>query len=609
MIYYKGPAYYDRPFDPDLRAMLRRVAGDHPESPAYAYRLKPKQPAIFKTYAQLLMDVEALGEALYHWRLLAPGEALALLGENSYAWAVTHATTVCGLGLSVPLDKQLAEPEFISLINRSQARVVCLDAAHWRAVPAIEAACPSVTAFIYLHAPEQAAPDALQADPRHYSFGQLLTEGHRLLKQGHTAYRQLPIDPSQPCGLFFTSGTTAQSKGVLLSHHNITTNYTNGLRSLYCKPGSRCLSILPIHHTFENTVGMFAQLSNHNCIYFNDGLRYFLYNLKDWQIEVILAVPLLLESVYKQLQLGIQKAGKQALVARLRKVSRFLMRLHIDVRRRLFQKILAELGGHLKLIIAGAAALSPEVCQFFYDIGIDCMLGYGLTESGPMIAANTQRCFRPGSVGLPLADHEVRIDNGLDWSDAEHPGEILARTPSIMVGYYQDPEATAQVLDEEGWLHTGDVGYLDAEGCLYITGRQKSMIVLTNGKKVFPEELEALLQGIPGVQAAYVWGETNARSTVDPCASLLIDRSKLPEAQKAQDDAGLAQWLHGRIQALNEQIPVYKAIKYFLWSDAGMPLTTTLKVRRALEFQRIHSFLNTRGKTMREADRSRITGL
>lgn len=604
MIYAKGRENIQQPVFKDIRDLLHKQVESHGGEPIYAYRLKPRGETIFVSYAQFEQDVQALGTAVMALGLLQVGEKAAVLGENSYAWAMAHTAIMCGLGISVPLDRQLAPGEVESLCQRSRARVFFVDEGSRKLIPHLRETCPSVTTFVLLHAPEVELPE--EEDPCIFTLGQLLREGRRRLEEGDTGYTSLPIDDHACAGLYFTSGTTSQSKGVMLSHRAILANFRNGLRSLQVKPGSRTLSVLPLHHTFENTVGMFAQWSIHNCIYFNDGLRYFAYNMKDWHIEIILAVPLLLESMYKQMQLGIKKAGKVKKVKIAMAVTNFLFKLGIDVRRKVFKDILEPLGGSLKLIIAGAAALAPEISRFLYGIGIDCMLGYGLTEAGPMLAANNQWYFKPGTVGQPLADNEIKIDNGLDYSDADHPGEVLGKTECMMIGYYEDPEATAEALDSEGWLHTGDIGYLDEDACLHLTGRLKSMIVLTNGKKVFPEEIESLLGEIPGVKASFVWGEDSHRGTVDPCASLLVDLSLLPAELHEAPAEEVGEWLHKRIAEVNEKMPVYKAIRYFLWSKEGMPLTTTLKVRRQLEKQRIEAYLRTAGKTMREADRSRL---
>ncbi|ADC91547.1 AMP-binding enzyme [Mageeibacillus indolicus UPII9-5] len=651
MIYQKGIQHYNEPAYTDMRAMLKTLADKFGDWPAYGYHLTPKDATVNKTYSRLWQDVQELGTGLETMQLLAPHDHAAIIGENSYAWSLAHISIILNAAVSVPLDKNLAISELISLINRGRCRLLFCDQSYLKYRNELLAGCPTIQALIILHKPEEilnltAEKQTEPAKVPLYTCGEIMAAGAGALATGNTTFATVHLDPHAAAGLFFTSGTTSDSKGVLLSQDNILQNFRNGVRSLYSRKGSRVLSILPLHHTFENTVGMFAQLSHHNCIYFNDGLRYFLSNMKEWKIQTILAVPLLLENIYKQINQKLDKTGKRKLINFMRHLSHLLLKCGIDLRRQIFRPILQQFGGELRLIIAGAAALDPKISIFFNDIGIDCMLGYGLTEAGPMLAANCQKMLRPGSVGQPLADHEIKIDNGLDYSDANHTGEILGRSKSIMLGYYENPAATAAAIDSDGWLHTGDVGYLDKDGCLYITGRVKSMIVHTNGKKVFPEELETILQHIDGIGAAFVWGEPNNRGTIDICAALQIDRNSLPveireklksaasakTAAKAAEvvatsakvdaaeaagatgdnaasdpaDAIIVDWLDKQIAAVNETTPQYKFIRYFLWCEKGMCLSTTLKVRRQLELERLHKFLAAKNCTIKDANRQKI---
>lgn len=652
MIYSKGLEYFPQPDHPHLRSLLQSTVREHGDALAYQYREKPKQAATSKSYAEFWSDVQLLGQWLWDRESFPKKEAFAIMGDNSYAWVVSSTATVFGLGLCVPLDKQLAAPEVAQLCERARVRVFFYDKAHATIAQHLQEVSTTISHYVLLdHLPsasqlvsiqhEKSAnasvaeveavqlavdPDKVtEAEPVHHTpkfehlqlsalYKAALTQAvqnawlipstadaSRYLLKEDLPFAQLPLEGSTLAGLFFTSGTTNQSKGVLLTHRNIYSNLRNGLRSLGLRAGQRTLSILPIHHTFENTVGLYAQWLLHNCVCYNDGLRYFSYNLQDWKIEMMLGVPLLLENMHKQINNALHKSGKTKLFHIMRKVSRLLRSLGLDLRRKFFQKIHQPLGGHLQTIIAGAAPLAPELITFFDDIGIQVYLGYGLTEASPMIAANSPLHSRLGSVGRALTDVEIRIDKE-EAAEEDQVGEVLARGENIFQGYFEDPENTALAIDSEGWLYTGDLGYFDKDGYLYLTGRKKSMIVLTNGKKVFPEEIEQLLAS-DDIQAAFVWGEENSRGAIDICASLQLN-SKGDLAQKS--DAEIESELRHFLSLLNEKIPVYKAIRYFLWSKEGMPMTTTLKVRRKKEQERIQAFLQQEGKSMREADGRRL---
>jgi long-chain acyl-CoA synthetase len=335
------------------------------------------------------------------------------------------------------------------------------------------------------------------------------------------------------------------------------------------------------------------------CICFTDGLRYISQNLKEWKINIILAVPLLFENIYHQVQKTLQKSGKKELVDKLRGVTRFLRKIGIDLRAKLFHQILDALGGGLNLCVCGAAAIDKEIVSFFNDIGIEFLCGYGLTETSPVISACNQHVNVYGSVGNPLAGIEVAIDT--DSSEPGAFGEILSRSDSVMLGYYKNPEATAEVMAADGWFRTGDIGCLDKRGCIYITGRLKSMIVLTNGKKAFPEEIEFLVSHIPGIKESIVWGDSTSHDIVDICAKLVVNPDDLPTGITGDMEA-TARYFSEQLKLINQQMPVYKAIKYFVLSEQDLIKTTTLKVRRPQENEKIHKRLAELGLSMKTAN-------
>ena len=591
-----GKKYFEHPRFRTIRDLLRDCTVKYGDNDAYRYHDTPEGPDIIHSFRDFTTDIDNLGTGLYDLGLA--GTHIVVVGANCYEWAVSHNAVVNGLGVSVPLDRQLPEQEVVSLSARGDVDAFIYNAPHHAIALAVAAQNAKIRYFICMK-PDVITP-ALQAeDPRFITYASVMLTGKKLLDAGDRRFVDAPINENVMCSLLFTSGTTAMSKGVMLSHRNITSNVHYVVSTIYVASGQRALSVLPLHHTFENTVGMYMMLAFGVCICFTDGLRYLAQNLKNWKINIILAVPLLFENIYRQIEKTLQKSGKEKLVTTMRKVSNGLRKVGIDIRGKLFHQINEAIGGGMTLCVSGAAPIDEKIVAFFNDIGIDFLTGYGLTETSPVISACNQHVNIYGSVGNPLYNVEVAID-----TDSKEPftnGEILTRSESVMLGYYQNPEATAEVLSPDGWLRTGDIGYLDKHNCIHITGRVKSMIVLTNGKKAFPEEIEYLLGRIPGVRESIVWGEDSSHETVDISAKFVINREDLPEEAKA-NQASLAEYLSAQIKLVNQQMPAYKAIRFFCTSELDLIKTTTLKVKRPAEKERIQKRLEETYMTMKAAN-------
>lgn len=589
-----GKKYYDRPKYKTLRDLIQDCAVRYGDNDAYRYHETPGGPEIIRSFRQFAEDIDVCGTALMNMGL--SGKHVVIVGANCYEWAIAHNAVVNGTGVSVPLDRQLPEQEVINLCRRGQADAVIYGADHHHIALSVAADNRDIHHFICMK-PGIISRELIASDPRFVSWDQIMERGRRLLQNGDRRFLDAEIDPEAMCSLLFTSGTTDISKGVMLSHRNITNNVHSAACTLDIKTGQRALSVLPLHHTFENTVGMYMILSYGCCICFVDSLRHLSQNLKDWEINIMVAVPLLYENIYRQIIKTLQKTGKVKLVQFLRVISNGLRRIGIDVRRKLFKQILDGIGSGLNLCVSGAAPIDKNIISFFNDIGIDFFNGYGLTETSPVISVCNYFVNVYGSVGNPLAFIEVAID-----TDDKKPGtigEILTRSDSVMIGYFENPEATAEAITEEGWLRTGDMGYLDKKDCLYITGRTKSMIVLPNGKKAFPEEIEFLISQIPGIKESFVWGDTTS-GNVDICAKFVINSEELPEGL-AGNHSAIKIWLEDQVDKLNQKLPPYKAIKYFIISEDELIKTTTMKVKRAQEQERISKKLAELGLTMKTA--------
>lgn len=596
----KGIKYYDEPSFSTLKELVKYCADSYEDMPAYRYHSEPDGPEITHSYREFSNDINALGTALHSLGL--KGEHIVVIGDNSYLWAVSHNAVVNGTGVSVPLDRQLPEPEVISLTARGKAIAFIYGSRHHDIAKAVAATNDTVKFFISMK-DNVIEPELKNQDPRFMQLSDLMSKGREMIAAGDRSFLDAEIDPRKMCSLLFTSGTTAMSKGVMLSHENITSNVHSVASTIHIEKGQNALSVLPLHHTFENSVGMYMMLFFGSCICFTDGLRYFSQNLKEWKINILLAVPLLFENVYKQIQKTLEKTGKLSLVNKMRKISNILRKVGIDKRRKIFHQIIDGIGGGMSLCVSGAAAIDKEIVAFFNDIGIDFLAGYGLTETSPVISACNQHVNVFGSVGNPLAYIEAAIDT--DEAKPGAVGEILTRSKSVMLGYYENEEATQEVMTPDGWLRTGDIGYLDKNGCIFITGRKKSMIVLTNGKKAFPEEIEYLINKIPGVKDSLVWGEDSTRGAVDICVRLMVEPDLLPEGT-AKDDDGIGRYISDSIKSINQDMPPYKAIKYFIWNQQDMIKTTTLKIKRPAETNRINAELGKRGYNMKQANGKRL---
>jgi long-chain acyl-CoA synthetase len=428
--------------------------------------------------------------------------------------------------------------------------------------------------------------ELLTKDPRWCLFDSLLSTGRKLLADGNLDYFNRPIDPEQIASLLFTSGTTSMSKGVLLRNRNITQDIVALAGVVKFPVGTRMLSILPLHHTFENTCGLMYGLYMGGCICICDGLRYIQKNMEEYRINMLIGVPALFESFYRKVKDNIQKQGKDELIHKMIRITRALRKVKIDLRYKIFGKIHKAFGGKFRIGICGAAPIDPEIIQFFDDIGVHILQGYGLTETSPVIAGCNSRVFVPGTVGHPLSGITIAIDNDTDGKE----GEILVKGPVVMAGYYEDDEATAAAIDADGWFHTGDVGRVDEHGCLTITGRLKSMIVLKSGKKVFPEEIEQLITRYPFIKESMVFGDNEDRGEVVINAKFVIDPQYIQREGITEEE--LVRRLEEVVREINLEIPDYKSIRNFVYSFKDLIKTTTLKVKRNNEISGIQEALD-----------------
>jgi long-chain acyl-CoA synthetase len=436
-------------------------------------------------------------------------------------------------------------------------------------------------------------------DDKFSSFPNLIKTGEQLISIKDMSFIECPIDRDVMSILLFTSGTTSLAKGVMLSHANIAANVTSITGAIKVYSGDVHLSLLPLHHTFENTIGLAFMVHSGVCVAFCEGIKYVAQNIQEYGVSILVAVPAILEAMYKKLESGIEKSGKAKTIKLLTNVSEILRFVGIDLRKKLFKSIFLKLGPRLRIVISGAAPLDPEVIIGFDKLGLRLLQGYGLTETSPVVSTNNDFANKPGTIGPPLHDIEVAIDN----PDENGMGEIITRGKNVMLGYYEDINTTNEVLDEKGWFRTGDLGSIDDDGFIKISGRAKSMIVFTNGKKAFPEEYEVLLNDIPFVKESFAWGNKAQDGDIQACAKLVVDIDAIMADKKnIPADEELASMFGEAIKSINKTLPKYKIIRYFVLTKEDLVKTTTLKIKRPIEHEKINAALFNANIDMRKAN-------
>ena len=523
------------------------------------------------TYKQLLEDINKLGTAVYS--LGFKGKRIAVIGRNSYEWAIAHLSNLLGGNVSVPLDKDLQYDELESSLIRSKADMIFFDKKYEEKLSQIkEKNNTNLKEYVCFEEAEGFK-----------NISELFKIGNEEINSGKTDFINAKIDENEMAILLFTSGTTSKSKAVMLSQKNIASNVyaMQCVEAIYSTDTN--IAFLPFHHIFGSTC-MVVMLAYGVRTVFPDGLRYIKKNLNEYGVSVFVGVPVLVEAIYKTIMKEVKKQGKTKLVNIATKISNFLLKLHIDLRRILFKSIINELGGKLRFVISGGAPADSKIAKGFNDLGIEVVQGYGLTETSPVIAAENKKCMKAGTVGIPMLNVKLEIEN----PDENGIGEIRVKGPNVMLGYYENEEATKEVL-KDGWFYTGDLGYLDKNGCLAITGRSKNLIVLKNGKKVFPEELETLVNRLELVEECMVYGMPDEKDKNDVKLSIKVVYNKEIVKEKYSDKTKeeLYKIIWNEIKEINKTLPRYKYIKGMILTDEELIKTTTKKVKRQEEMKKI----------------------
>jgi len=552
----------------NLRDIIKTRVREFPGNPVFLHKPVKGGEYVPVSTEKYDHDIDSLGTALF--KRVRKGARVAILSETRYEWFVSYLATTNGVGCVVPIDKELHPEEIENCLVRAEVDVLIFSGSKLSVVDQVYGKIPTIKYYVSMDDTK---------DSRFMSFSALLKEGEDLLAAGNSDYLETPIDENEMTILLFTSGTTAKSKAVMLCQRNICKNLMAMYSMVYIYRDDVFFSVLPLHHTYECTCGFLGQVYRGSTIAICEGLRYITSNIKEAKPTCVLMVPVMLEMFYKAIMKKVNEDPKKAKKLRTGiKLSRFLMKLHIDVRKKLFKDIHEVFGGRMRLIILGGAPVNPDMLRFFQDMGFICIQGYGLTECAPILALNRDVDFKNHAAGLPLPGCDVKV---LD-PDEDGIGEFIAKGDNIFLGYYNDPEATAKALDKDGYYHTGDLGYIDKDGFCIITGRKKNVIIAKNGKNVFPEEIEYLLSLSPYVAESVVSGvEDEVKNDTIIVATIFPDMEQVEAklGEGASDDK-IEALLKQVSEEANEKLPNYKRIKRVVLRKTEFEKNTSKKIKR-----------------------------
>ena len=528
---------YDAPMITSLKHLIEYAAENYGESPAFSFERDGEEITV--DFIRLKNDIYALGTYFYSLGLKDGGK-IAVMGENSYEWIITYFAATNGSNVIVPIDKELGAPEVANLIKSSGAKAFIYSDTKAKVIEEAKDNMPTVEYYIPMS-----------------SFGDVIAKGSELIDGGDDSFEKNEIDREALCTIIYTSGTTGEPKGVMLNQRNLAFDMVNSCRNFLEPAGT--VVVLPLHHTFGFMAGILCQIHRGYPVYINNNLKNVLKDIQKAKPYHISVVPLFVETFYKSLWRTVRKQGKEKLLKTLIKISNGLRKVGIDLRKVLFKSVKKGFGGNLEMIIAGGAPLDLKYAKGFEDLGIALINGYGITECSPIVSLDRNKKYLFGAAGIPVPGTEVKIYN----PNEDGEGEIIVKGDHVMMGYYNNPEATEAAF-VDGWFRTGDIGTIDENGFVHITGRIKNIIILSNGKNVYPEEIETVvLQQVEGVNEIVVYGEDDVI-----CAEIYTETPD--EQERIKKD----------VQALNDSLPPMKQIKRIHFRDTEFEKTTTKKIKR-----------------------------
>ena len=555
------PLYETTVFE-NFRVLTENAAKKFPDKIAISYRKNPKdKEPIDVTYTEMKNDIRNFGTKVHALGL--SGKHVAIVGEATYMWVVAYFGLMSAGVVTIPIDKELPANEIADILRVSESVGVFYGKTAAEKIAEIRSEIPEVT---FLAAMTGEVIDGA------VSIESMIDEGKALFEGGDNIFYDYEIDTEKCASIVFTSGTTGKGKGVMLSQTNIVSDMTQGMYNFAITP--KTMMVLPPHHTFGSTVNLVGHLAQGCTVYISSGLLQILNEMQEQKPSHLVLVPLFVETFYKRIWTTAEKTGKAGLLRTLIKVSNGLRKVGIDLRKQLFASVTKNFGGKLEMIICGGAALNQDIINTFEAMGITILNGYGITECAPLISCNRNKLQKKGSVGTPIIGEQVKI---LD-PDENGEGEICVKGPNVMLGYYKNPEATAAAFDEEGFFKTGDYGRLDEEGWIYITGRLKNLIIFSNGKNVYPEEIETEISRIEGVAEAVVYaGESKSDTTKEVIVAEIFPDYELMERRGITDIKG---YFEEKISEINDRSVDYKAVGLVKIREVEFVKNTSRKIKR-----------------------------
>ena len=565
----------------DLKEMLKETEKNFGENEAYKLKVKKECNNVSNkdneykvyTYKEVIKMINALGTALISLGL--KGKRIAVIGENRFEWEIAYLSIVCGTGVVVPLDKSLPENELKSLIQRSNVDAIFYSNKYEDRLKRIVGSKDINLKYLI-------NMDLEKINEGVYSEYELIEEGMKLLEEGNREFLDSKINPEEMNIMLFTSGTTSASKVVALSHKNIVSNLIDLKEILNVTQNDRFLSFLPLHHVFEATVGFLLPIYSGARISFADSIRDIEKNLKEYKVTFAAFVPAIYENFYKTI---IRRLDKKGLVLDYLEKSSMYKEKTWEEKQNAFKEVYETFGGYSRMFITGAAPISKEVHENLRNMGINVCQGYGLTETSPVDAIETDSIHKVGSIGKALPSVSLKIDN----KNEDGIGELLVKGPNVMLGYFENEEANKEVFTEDGWFRTGDLAYIDEDGFVFIKGRKKSVIVLKNGKNIFPEEMENLVNRIDGIKESFVFGKSNTKDKEDikVFVKVVYDKTLFSTVYNLDSDKDIYNMINKKIKEINKTMPAYKSIRGIVLTEEELIKTASGKIKRHEEIKTI----------------------
>ena len=548
----------------DLKDMLNKTNKLYGDKTAYKIKIEDQKYKTF-THAEVRNMIDAIGTSLISMGL--KNKRIAVIGENRYEWEIAYLSVVCGTGIVVPIDKALPKNELRDVIERGEVEAIFCSGKYIEMLKEIKNETTGNLKYII-------SMDLEKSKDGIFSEQELIETGKTLLQNGDRSFIDAEINPEEMSIMLFTSGTTSKSKVVALSHKNICTNLMDIGSTLDVNSDDVLLSVLPIHHVFECTVGFLFALYKGAQTVFSDGIRHIVQNLNEYHVSVMACVPAIYERIFKNIRKELEKQGE---LDKILKKEEEYKNATMQEKKEVFKEIHNMLGGNIKLFISGAAALDKTIEERYRLLGLNLVQAYGLTETSPVVGIGNKKYHKIGSIGKTVPSVTAKVIN----KNSEGIGELIVKGPSIMLGYFGDEKATKEAI-KDGWFYTGDLARIDDEGYIFICGRKKSVIVLKNGKNIYPEEMENLVNQIEGVKESFIFGKqkSNDKEDVKINVKIVFDRERVKEIYQAKDDQEIHDALLNKVKEINKTMPPYKAIRGLIISEEPLIKTTTNKIKR-----------------------------